>query len=64
MNTTTLKRFEKLKPKKFETLKDARKWTKMARERGQDFETRKFAGKKRKYQYFSGEWWDWLFVIS
>ena len=52
-----------MKAKKFETLKEARAHTKEANEQGLNFSTHKFSG-KRKLQFFSGNWWDWLSAIS
>lgn len=52
-----------LKPKRFTKLKDAKEHTRLANENGQQFETKKFAT-KRKMQFFSGTHWDWMLAIS
>ena len=52
-----------MKAQKFITKHEAQQYTKEARANGLNFSTYKFAT-KRKYQYFSGTWYDWLAVIS
>ncbi len=58
----TLKQ-DKMKAQKFQTKKEARKHTEEARKKGLDFSTKKFAT-KRKFQFFSGNHWQWLEAIS
>ena len=49
--------------KRFQTKKEANNHTEIAKSKGLQFNTHKFAG-KRKFQFFSGGWWDWMTAIS